>query len=127
MFRDNLRKAISRKGLVVKEAAARAEISKRTVDNWLSQKPTVPAADDAVKIAIALDTTVEELIDGKSGKEYVIDWAGQHGAQWKPPPRMVPLIEAAEKLSDSELKKLVEIAKICKTDALESTPQTKTG
>jgi transcriptional regulator with XRE-family HTH domain len=128
MFKDNLRRAITSKGLVVKEAAALAGISKRTVDNWLSQNPTVPAADDAVRIATALGTTVEELVDDEAGRAYVAEWARRNISEWKPPPRLKTILDVAEKLADTDLKHLVEIAKtFVKDNELGAEPRTKVG
>jgi transcriptional regulator with XRE-family HTH domain len=97
-----------------------------TFSRWIT-RDTVPSAKEAYFISKALHTSVEYLIDGTKGTAYIINWAEENGARWKPPPRMVPLIDAAEKLTDTELKKLIEIAKICKTEALESPPQSKIG
>lgn len=65
MFRDNLRDVIEYKGIVRKELAAQTGISKRTIDTYLDNRAVVPNAEVAVKLAKALDTTVEFLVTGK--------------------------------------------------------------
>lgn len=63
-FNIRLRNAIKASGLRVKEVAARANVSVRTIENWLEAEPSIPRVDYAVRVAKALDTTVEHLVDG---------------------------------------------------------------
>lgn len=95
--------------------------------NTLIRNSRYPRADSLNALSLNLKTTSEYLLRGDEGFEYILAWAERNGVKWKPPPRMGPLIDAAEKLSDTELKKLIEIAKICKTEELESSPQSKIG
>lgn len=125
MFKDNLKRAIAAKGYVVKEAASLANVSKRTVDNWLAVKPTTPAADDAVRIAVALDTTVEELIDGEQGRAYILEWAGQRGGKWEPPSRLKPLLELVVSLPEDELEKVLAVVKIYMPKSAGSQPKSE--
>ncbi len=53
------------KGLLVKELAHKSGIKKQTLDNYLSTHNSIPNAEMAVKIAKALDTSVEFLITGE--------------------------------------------------------------
>lgn len=64
MFRDNLKDVIDYKGLRTKELAARTGINKRTLDSYLDNRAVLPSAEIAVKLAQALDTTVEFLVTG---------------------------------------------------------------
>lgn len=68
MFRDNLKEQIEYKGLIVKELAARSGVSKRTIDTYLDKRGVIPNAEIAVKLAKALDTTVEYLVTKETGK-----------------------------------------------------------
>ncbi len=52
------------KGLIIKELASITGISKRTIDTYLSNRAVIPNAEIAVKLARALDTTVEYLVTG---------------------------------------------------------------
>lgn len=64
MFRDNLKDLIDYKGLRTKELATLTGINKRTIDSYLDSRAVVPNAEIAVKLARALDTTVEFLVTG---------------------------------------------------------------
>ncbi|MCR5125107.1 MAG: helix-turn-helix domain-containing protein [Treponema sp.] len=69
MFRDNLKEQIEYKGLIIKELAAKTGISKRTIDTYVDSRGVIPNAVIAVKLAEALDTTVEFLVNGKFSKK----------------------------------------------------------
>lgn len=63
-FRTRLKEEISFSGLTNKEIAAKAGITKRAVDSYVSNQACMPAADVAVKLAKVLNTSVEYLITG---------------------------------------------------------------
>lgn len=63
-FRTRLKEEISFSGLTNKEIAAKAGITKRAVDSYVSSQACMPAADVAVKLAKVLNTSVEYLITG---------------------------------------------------------------
>jgi len=62
-FRENLKAELTYSGLLVKELADMTGLKKHTIDNYLSVRGRMPAADVAVRIARALGVTVEYLID----------------------------------------------------------------
>ncbi len=64
MFRDNLKEQIEYKGMIIKELAAKTGISKRTIDTYVDSRAVIPNAEIAVKLAEALDTSVEFLVKG---------------------------------------------------------------
>ena len=68
MFRDNLKEQIEYKGMIIKELAAKTGISKRTIDTYVDNRAVVPNAEIAVKLAEALDTSVEYLVKGVAPK-----------------------------------------------------------
>ena len=68
-FRTRLREEIDFSGLLDKEVAARANISKRTIDSYVGSQNCMPSADVAVRLAKVLNTTVEYLVI----KQIVID------------------------------------------------------
>ena len=63
-FKDRLREEITYKGLLVKEVAELAGIPKRTIESYIGAEAKIPNAEIAVKIAKALDVTVEYLVTG---------------------------------------------------------------
>lgn len=64
-FRDRLREEIDFSGLLDKEVAARADISKRAIDSYVDSRACMPPADVAVRLAQVLDVSVEYLVTGK--------------------------------------------------------------
>jgi len=56
-------------GILVKELAAKAGIKKHTIDNYLSVRGRMPAADVAVRMARVLGVTVEYLVTGSEISE----------------------------------------------------------
>jgi len=64
-FKENLKTELSYQDIKVKELAAKARISKHTLDNYLNIREYMPSADVAVKIANALGVSVEYLVTGE--------------------------------------------------------------
>lgn len=64
-FRENLRDELNFQGMTVKELSAKTGIIKGTLDNYLGVRESIPPADIAVKIADALNVSVEFLVTGK--------------------------------------------------------------
>lgn len=63
-FKENLREEISYQGLMVKELAAKAGLQPSSISNYLRENSSIPSADIAVKIANALNVSVEYLVTG---------------------------------------------------------------
>lgn len=68
-FRENLKSELSFQGILVKELSLKTGINKRTLDNYLREKGNVPSADIAVKIADALNVSVEFLVTGTEKRQ----------------------------------------------------------
>lgn len=71
-FKDRVKSELRRKNWVVKELAVHAGISKRTLDTYLRENFSLPPVDNAVKIARALDVTVEYLVTGETSRRVVL-------------------------------------------------------
>jgi hypothetical protein len=96
-FWDRVKGAIIKQNTTQEWVAKASGLSFASFRGWIT-KDRLPRIDDAVAIGRALDVTAEELVLGQPGRDYVIDWAGRHGAKWKPPNRLQelwPLLEAA--------------------------------
>lgn len=65
-FRENLRDELDFQDMTVKMLSAKTGIPKPTLDCYLSNRNTIPPADIAVKIALALNVTVEQLVLGSN-------------------------------------------------------------
>jgi len=63
-FKENLKAELVYSGMLVKELATKAGLKKHTIDNYLSVRGRMPAADVAVRIADVLGVSVEYLIKG---------------------------------------------------------------
>lgn len=63
-FAENLKELLELKDIEIKELANGTGISKNTIDNYLSGQKSIPNAENAVKIAKYLGTTVEFLVTG---------------------------------------------------------------
>ena len=74
-FRENLKNELEYQGLLVKELSEKSGIKKQTLDNYLSTHCCIPHADIAVKIARALNVSVEYLITGKETKSSESDFS----------------------------------------------------
>ncbi|MCH5291189.1 MAG: helix-turn-helix transcriptional regulator [Treponema sp.] len=66
-FKENLKAELSYKNMLVKELSVKTGISRRTLDNYLRDSPASPTVENAVKIARALDVSVEYLVTGDLG------------------------------------------------------------
>ncbi len=64
-FRKNLRSELDYNLFTVKELSEKTGISKSTLECYLGQRETLPSVESAVKIAQALNVTVEYLVTGK--------------------------------------------------------------
>ncbi len=64
-FRENVRDEIAYKGLQLKEVAARVGISYGSFLSYVDARAVLPNAEVAVKIAQALDVSVEYLVTGR--------------------------------------------------------------
>ena len=69
-FRENLKDELIYKGIQTKELAALTGISLNTLNHYLVQNATSPSVENAVKIAKALNVTVEYLVTGKIESKY---------------------------------------------------------
>ncbi len=65
-FRERLREQIEFCGLLDKEVAARAGITKRAIDSYVGSEACMPSAEVAVKLAKVLGVSVEYLVTGEN-------------------------------------------------------------
>lgn len=72
-FKENLKEEISYQGLMVKELAARAGLQPSSVSNYLRENSSIPSADIAVRLASALNVSVEYLVTGKESDSIAPD------------------------------------------------------
>ena len=70
-FKENLRAELDYLGFTVKELSTKTGIAKGTLDCYLGVRASMPPADIAVKIANALEITVEYLVTGSESKKKI--------------------------------------------------------
>lgn len=63
-FKELLREEISYQGITLKELADKSNVSKRTIESYVDSRGRMPTAENAVRIAKALNVTVEYLVTG---------------------------------------------------------------
>ncbi|MBP3366467.1 MAG: helix-turn-helix transcriptional regulator [Treponema sp.] len=68
-FKANLREQLSYLGITVQELAYKSKISKRTIENYLSKRGSIPPADYACRMANVLGVSVEWLVTGNEQKK----------------------------------------------------------
>ena len=65
-FKENLRKLLDYKDITIKELSFNSGVPKRSIENYLNARASMPPADYACKIAKALGTSVEYLVNGET-------------------------------------------------------------
>ena len=68
-FREQLREQIEYCGLLDKEVAARAGITKRAIDSYVGSEACMPSAEVAVRLAKVLGVSVEYLVTGNDDEK----------------------------------------------------------
>ena len=69
MFRENLTKIMRKKNLSVKELAYKTGIKYGVLNSYLDNRRSIPSVINGVKIAEALETSVEYLVKGAPRKK----------------------------------------------------------
>ena len=64
-FKENLKSELEYSGMLVKELAAKSDVNKWNIDNYLNKREQKPTIETAVKIAQALGVSVEYLVTGE--------------------------------------------------------------
>ena len=67
-FKENLRDEMKFQDIKPKELSEKTGISVNTLRNYINKHDALPNIDSAVKIARALNVTVEELVEGRKYK-----------------------------------------------------------
>jgi hypothetical protein len=62
-----------------------------------------PGASTAYRLARSVNMTIEELLDGETGAEYVRQLARKEGWGFTPPDRIADIVEGLSMLDDNEL------------------------
>ena len=65
-FKENLKSELQFRNMTVKELSALSGIKKQTLDNYLGAHNSIPSVEAGVRIAQALNVSVEYLVTGQS-------------------------------------------------------------
>jgi len=103
MLRENLKTAINKSGLIVKEIAYKSKVNKRTIDKWVGISETEPKVNDFYKVCKTLDVTMEEIIAGKEGAEFIRKIIKNDPRAIQVPNRISPIVEGLLLLNDRDL------------------------
>lgn len=113
MFKDNFRAKMAKLGMSAKDVANSMEQAgysfeakepHRIVQSWVAKKAYSPNVISAYAIAKALKTTVEELVDGEAGAEYVRGLFADNGLLWEPPARIADIVQVLDAIDDETLE-----------------------
>jgi DNA-binding XRE family transcriptional regulator len=105
-----------------------AGLGKTAIINGQTKK-TRPSVDIAYRCARVLKTTVEELIDGEAGEQYLREYVREKRWAFSPPERIADIVEAADKLSDEQLDYVMGLIKtmLDKKEGSGIPPEVKSG
>ncbi|MBR3671756.1 MAG: helix-turn-helix transcriptional regulator [Spirochaetia bacterium] len=110
-FRKNLRSELDYQGMPVKELAYKTGIPKRSIENYLSSRESLPPIDYAYKIAQVLQVSMEYLISGKD-KTYmesgfaILKKVAAENKEYS------NIFASFEKLSEDDIKMILDLIKI---------------
>ena len=76
-FKENLKDELFYKGMSSKELSLLTGISQGSISNYLKENSSIPSADIAVKIANALNVSVEYLVSGKNTKVHIKEYTAE--------------------------------------------------
>ena len=109
IFKQTLRSEMIFQDIRVKELSNRTGISPRTLEGYLSARGSIPPADVAVKIANALNVSVEYLVTGENENDYLRELNILHKSIKNfTPGKKLMLKEFIELMKDFEISKKVE-------------------
>lgn len=97
-FNENLKEAMYCKNLTTVQLAALSGINAGTISNYLKTKGSMPPVDKALKLAKALDVTVDFLVNGFEAK--------QESAIQQKNPFPIEVFKIAQKMADLEKDEL---------------------
>ena len=82
-FKENLKEAMYCKNLTTVQLAALTNINSGTISSYLKTKNSMPPVDKALKLAKALDVSVDFLVNGFDSKKLISEqdmrYRGQKG------------------------------------------------
>lgn len=103
-FKENLKEAMYCKNLTTIQLAAITGINSGTISSYLKTKNSMPPVDKALKLAKALDVTVDFLVNGFESK--------QESSIQQKSPFSIEIFRIAQKMNGLEKDELAIISSI---------------
>ncbi len=103
-FSTRLKEEIEYTGIQYKELAAKADVKLRALFTYVAANPSMPPADVAVRIARALNVSVEYLVEGKE-----VDLPVHRNPNEYLPQKQANLINSFNSLSSIEQKAVIKL------------------
>jgi hypothetical protein len=75
----------------------------KTVINSGISRLSSPSVDYAYSVSKVLNISIEELVDGEAGEQYLREYVREKRWQFSPPKGIADIVEALQRLSDDEL------------------------
>ena len=108
-FQENLKEAMYIQDCTTKELSVRTGISVDTISSYLKKNGSIPTADKAVRIAEALQVTVEFLVNGFNSP--AIPLAPKASVQPAPDPLMKELASRMSAFSRADVQVVKAVVK----------------
>jgi transcriptional regulator with XRE-family HTH domain len=103
-FKENLKSELEYQGMLIKELAFKAGVNKRSIENYLGVRDSIPSAEVAVSIGRALGVSVEYLVTGQD--------AQFDGLSCSFSPKTRTLLRISSQLKDKDLDIILNLAKV---------------
>jgi hypothetical protein len=104
-FYERVKRHVKLKGLTIDgyfSSLFAGDKNKESFSGW-KKRHIYPRADEALILAKDMQTTVEELVDGKAGEQYLREYVQEKGWGLSPPPQIADIVHGLSLLDDGEL------------------------
>jgi hypothetical protein len=101
-FWDNVRSRLSTLKKTQKWLGNVSGVGRTVINSGISRLSS-PTVDNAYFISKVLNTSIEELVDGEAGEQYLREYIREKGWGFSPPERIADIVEAVQGLSSDEL------------------------
>ena len=115
LFWNNLEKAREKAGIERKAIEKECNLANNAFSQGLKRNSS-PSVDLSYQLAKTVGMTVEELVDGRTGLEYVLKIVRNNPKAVRVPDRIFPIVEYLLFLNDKELRAILANVKELASD-----------
>jgi transcriptional regulator with XRE-family HTH domain len=101
-FWDNVRDRLNALGKTQKWLANESKVGKTVINSGISRLSS-PTVDNAYYISRVLNISIEELVDGEAGEQYLREYIQEKGWKFSPPKTIADIVTDLLILEDSQL------------------------